>query len=241
VTINIAISVNEGLVMAADSLSQVSAGKVYSIHQSVEKITEIRARPIAVMINGLGEIAKRTIISLIREFEFFQHQKPRAPIRTWSVVEMASQLKVFIGNKYVEAYGSDQDPPDLGVIVGGYSPDSFFPELYEIDFAKNSLRAVVPSKPGIPTGEECIEYWGKRSAIDRLYLGVDKGAISGALTVLNFWQRSLDLGVDPRELPPEEFTALMEEVRNTQSPECVNDFDTTGVRIIYAATSGRLM
>jgi hypothetical protein len=27
----------------------------------------------------------------------------------------------------------------------------------------------------------------------------------------------------------------------TLSAECVNDFDTTGVRIIYAATSGRLM
>lgn len=167
-TINIAISVNEGLVMAADSLSQVGAGEVNSIHQSVEKITEIRARPIAVMINGLGEIAKRTIISLIREFEFHEYQKSTAPIRTWSVIEMSSQLKVFIGKRYDEAYGTDENPPDLGVIVGGYSPGSFFPELYELDFAKNSLRTVVPSKPGNPTGEECIEYWGKRCALEQI-------------------------------------------------------------------------
>jgi hypothetical protein len=32
-----------------------------------------------------------------------------------------------------------------------------------------------------------------------------------------------------------------DDLRFRVAPECVNDFDTTGVRIIYAATSGRLM
>ncbi|MBV9719233.1 MAG: hypothetical protein JOZ77_07930 [Candidatus Eremiobacteraeota bacterium] len=217
-TINIAISVNEGLVMAADSLSQISAGgDVDSIHQSVEKITEIRARPIAVMINGLGEIDNRTIISLIREFEFHQYQEPAAPIRAWPVSALASNLYAFIGEKYDQAH--PEKWPDLGVIVGGYSPGCFFPELYELNFAKKSLRMVIPSTQGKPTGEERIDYWGKCCALDRLYYGIDMRELIGALEIRRLTKRLIDMGRDPSEVSRKELNALLEQLHAEPSPE----------------------
>jgi hypothetical protein len=88
-TVNIAVAVAEGLVMAADSYSQMSDsnGEVHATHNSVEKITELGDRQIAVMIHGLGSIENRTILSLIREFEFTEYSKSPAPVRNWTVSE----------------------------------------------------------------------------------------------------------------------------------------------------------
>lgn len=197
--------------MAADSLSQISAGDdVHSLHQSVEKITEVRGRPIAVMINGLGEIEKRTIISLIRQFEFDEYQKAGTPIRKWPVSELTSNLSAAIRKKYDSAFEKSQDRPPLGVIVGGYSWGDFFPELFEIDFAEGAIRQIVPSDTGPPRGEERIKYWGHIPALERIYRGYDPIALSEGLAIVRLKEHLADRGEELKDFPTERLKQLLE-------------------------------
>jgi hypothetical protein len=181
VTINIAVAVVEGLVMAADSFSQmaIDGGGVLATHSSVEKITEIGDRQIAVMINGLGSISNRTILSLLREFEFTEYSRDPAPIKTWTVVELAENLGQFIGNRYAAQYptppvGERDRRPTLGLVVGGYSPGKFFPEVVEIQFPDQDCTRRWPDDPNDePFGGWFVDFWGIRKSLKRLLFGFD--------------------------------------------------------------------
>jgi hypothetical protein len=168
--------------MAADSLSQISTNNntVHSLHQSVEKITEIRSRSVAIMINGLGEIERRTIISLIREFEFDNYHAAGAPLRAWSVSALTSNLLAFLRPRYQAAFPSTGEQPLLGVIVGGYSPGQFFPELFQIEISTGSVRPIIPTS-GAVKGEEAIRYWGHAGALERIFRGYDPTAVREGL------------------------------------------------------------
>ncbi len=228
-TINIAIAVSEGLVMAADSLSQMShpdGRAVSTLHQSVEKITEIGGRSIALMINGLGEIRKRTIISLVREFEFEQYGVRGAPIRNWTVETLASNLASFIGRGYREAYPvpsadarATESRPDLGIIVGGYSPGKFFPEVFEISFPAGIWTRRFPEAAEPLHGGEFIEYWGQKSALDRILYGYDRATISGAQDLAGMVEQ---LRHGPVEGVNMRFEQLPEEYRSLPPPSAEN-------------------
>lgn len=209
--------------MAADSLSQIAAGEsdVQALHQSVEKITEIRGRSIAVMINGLGEIEKRTIISLIRQFEFDEYQKESTPIRTWTVSALTSSLFAFLQKKYNDALAESTERPSLGVIVGGYSPGQFFPELFEIDCAEDIIRPIVPSDSGPPKGDERIKYWGQTVALERIYRGYDPTALNEGLAVARLKNRLAESGKHIKEISTDEVRKLLEEVLAKPSDEDV--------------------
>jgi hypothetical protein len=203
VTINIGIAVSEGLVMAADSLTRMEDrnGEFISIHNTGEKITEIRGRSIALMIHGLGEIGKRTIISLVREFEFKEYEKTGCPIRNWTVEELCSNLHAFINARYRKEFPnpdsnlsdpdgslSDDTKPGLGIVVGGYSPNEFFPELIELQFPTrkrhpDGLVRVLPRQSDRPTGEAHIGFWGHTKAIEQLIHGYHAESIDEAIAV----------------------------------------------------------
>jgi hypothetical protein len=79
VTICIAVSVGEGLVLAADSAvtlegdTQTPAGVQRQILNSFSfgnKVTQLKDYPIGIMTWGTGSLEDRSILSLILEFEF---------------------------------------------------------------------------------------------------------------------------------------------------------------------------
>ena len=208
-TINIAIVVSEGLVMAADSFSRMTSKESLetdSVHQCVEKITEIRGRPMAVMVHGIGEIGKRTIISLIREFELIQYNKSKADIRTWSVDALASHLFGFIAKRYDEAYpplaaSKNTARPTLGIIVGGYSPQQPSPEIVEISFPDYVYHR------RFGEGEtEFAEFWGHTPAAERIFYGVDRAKFSELVAFLEGAKR---LREDPTSADSEKAQALL--------------------------------
>jgi len=181
-TINIAVAVAEGLVMAADSWVQManSAGKVSTTHSSAEKLTEIGDRPIGVMIHGSGSIEKRSILSLIREFEFLEYAKEPRDIDSWSVWEMSARLAAFIEARYGVALpappaGTSDDRPSLGLVVGGFSPGEFFPEVVTIEFPGPIIVRELPDRDLSvkPFGGWYVEFWGVRKALKRLIHGYD--------------------------------------------------------------------
>lgn len=177
-TINIAISVAEGIVMAADSMAQMSANnQVVGTHGSVEKLTELRGVSMAAMANGLGAISSRTILSLIREFEFDEYLVNQgAAYKTYSVDQMSQKLADYIAVRYNAAF-PDPPQPHLGIFVGGYTPGQFFPELVEINFPGPVLRKLHP-QPGAVPGGSAIHWAGVKTSLNRLILGADSEMIT---------------------------------------------------------------
>lgn len=180
-TINISIAVAEGLVMAADSMSQMqSGGQVLGTHTSVEKLTEIGDVPMAAMTSGLGSIANRTIVSLIREFEFdaFGTREKANDFRQKSVQDVAELLADFFNARYCAEFqaGSQQTPPVLQIILGGYSPGRFFPEVFSINFPGRVLHQTHP-RPGARPGDATITWAGVPTSLNRLILGIDLPAL----------------------------------------------------------------
>ncbi|MCL5258704.1 MAG: hypothetical protein M1314_03055 [Firmicutes bacterium] len=185
-TINIAIAVAEGLVMAADSVSQMQqGGQVLSTHSSVEKLTEIGGLPIAAMVHGIGSIEKRTILSLIREYEFDQ-RKNNSNFMESNVLDVTNSLADFIEQRYNAVnWGAPPQiqtpnglievnpwPPQLGIVVGGYSPGEFFPDVFQIQFPRKVIERRHPVTGAAP-GDSSISWWGVGGPLKRLLLGFD--------------------------------------------------------------------
>jgi hypothetical protein len=186
-TINIAIAVAEGLVLAADSMSQMQVGnQVLGTHGSVEKLTEIGDVPVAAMSSGLGAIANRTILSLIREFEFNHYATPAqaAAFRALTVQQITDDLAMFFDSRYLATYpvGSPMQPV-LRIVIGGYSPQQFFPEIFELTFPGKVVRQTHPQPGGVP-GAGTIYWAGMPVALNRLIKGVDLEALAAARDLL---------------------------------------------------------
>jgi hypothetical protein len=192
-TINIAIAVSEGLVMAADSMTQINNGPmIIKNYPTAEKITELGKLPMAVMCSGLGAISQRSIMSYIREFEFdrllgktavqsIHNEEPKG--ETPTVSDVAEELRKFMQTSYNGAEWPEPQPsppggantpvrPQLTIVVGGYSPRSFFPEVYEIEFPDASIKQRHPN-PNDPKKQPTISWWGVGTSLNRLLHGFD--------------------------------------------------------------------
>lgn len=231
-TINIAIAVSEGLVMAADSMTQINNGPmILKNYPTAEKITELGNLPIAAMCSGIGAISQRSIMSYIREFEFdvlpslgktavepISLEDATGSEKPPQVREVAEKLKEFIQDKYENAGWPVQTPrpplppgvpappwpPTLTIVVGGYSPRSFFPEVYQIDFPSSEISQRHPIA-GAPKGPS-ITWWGIGTSLNRLLHGFDIQELNNAhrLVTQNPEARQA-AGISPDEAanPPE--------------------------------------
>jgi len=226
-TINIAIAVSEGLVMAADSMTQINApnGAILKNYPTAEKITELGNLPMATMVSGAGAISQRSIISYIREFEFdILPTLGKTSVESIgenggsnkppTVREVADKLKEFIQEKYESASwpaaqapppgvpgAAVQWPPRLTVVVGGYSPRSFFPEVYEIDFPDAEVRQRHPI-PGAPKGQPSITWWGIGTSLNRLLHGFDISELTAVHLLLTQSPQTLQAaGISLPEAP----------------------------------------
>jgi len=103
------------------------------------------------------------------------------------MTEVAERAREFLEDEKYVALGEPEGSTlgDLGLMIGGYSPGSDEPELYEINFGEDP--AVVPVLEAVAGAT----WHGQPEAITRLLLGVS--------TVLP--QVLVNLGVPPSEAP----------------------------------------
>lgn len=225
-TINIAIAVAEGLVMAADSASQIhvttpqGATTLAVTYNSAEKLTGLGNLPIAAMVHGIGAIANRSILSLLREFEFEYFVDESAPGDTdderLAVSAVCDALADFIDTRYTAAFPPQRPaalpptakwPPVLGIEVGGYSPRQFFPEVFEIQFPGKKINQKHPMQ-GKPQGSGSISWWGEGQSIMRLVMGfnaahydqVYEAVRAGTLTLADGTRPAVIHNVKPSEV-----------------------------------------
>ncbi|MFZ5450249.1 MAG: hypothetical protein ACOZF2_00030 [Thermodesulfobacteriota bacterium] len=178
-TICVSVKVAEGLVLAADSAVMLSgtirtpqgeAEGIIQTFQYANKVTRFKDYPIGIMNWGSGSIGDRSLQSLIMEFEYGYESK--AKNKLYNVKMIADELLLFIKKRYDAAYQTEIKP-QLGLFIGGYSADKFFPDTLFYNFPQSKKWEEV--RPDNPDGRPSFgsNWFGQIDALVRLFKGYD--------------------------------------------------------------------
>jgi hypothetical protein len=167
-TICVSIKVRDGLVLATDSMSQITGAsasgqvEVWQTYTNARKLFQVGDLPMGVMTYGAGNIGDKSIQGLVNDF---QQEKPGT-----TVEEVAVSLFAFINDAY-EAYHGSSPPeqrPGLGLYVAGYSGQKGFAEEWEFYLPVDQKPLAV--RPETTFGSS---WRGIEGPISRLYKGCD--------------------------------------------------------------------
>ncbi len=183
-TIVVAVKVNDGLVLAADSAVTIHGGppgqpaSILKTYDHGRKLADIKDYPIGTLTWGISTIGSRTIESLISEYEFGLPSAKDPAAKGFQVRDIAENLKVFLRRHYEAQFGpispqAASRMPSLGILACGYSDEAYFPEQYLFEFPMiPELQARHPNKAnGEP--EFGADWFGMNDAITRLLKGAD--------------------------------------------------------------------
>jgi len=206
VTLCVAVTTADGLVMGADSMTVVRDGRFTKTYANANKVFEIPGLRLAVMTYGLGALGRRSIAGLVDEW--IAKRPAFEKSNAYTVNDVGQQLGEFVfghhrrHREFIEEQtrksqatalkGEDAGPTlynplewTTGLVIGGYQPGSPFPWLW---------RWEEPAHPGVYEGLEQIrphegsageygppsglDYWGDTTALERLVEGRDKNLLS---------------------------------------------------------------
>src|SRR5436309_4849037 len=130
-TIIASVKVRDGLIIGADSMTQISAPMpqggvtVLKSYSNARKLFQVGNEPVGVMTYGLGNIGNRSIEGLVLDFSRSAEEG--------SVERIAQGLYVHFKDQYdaVFAQVPDEQRPVLGFYIAGYTPGVPFPEEFE--------------------------------------------------------------------------------------------------------------
>lgn len=196
-TFALAIKVNDGLVLAADSATtlQVSDDPNHVIvYNNANKIVNLhRDIPISLMTWGLGNIGPDSIATISKDLRLrFQGDNPdfldwKLDPSNFKVAGVAQKVADYFHLELGEAVRNGQTISSLGLFIGGYSPKEKLVDAYGIE--TNGLEMSGPN-PIFPD-QVGMSWWGQPEAISRLVLGFSS-KIEWALQ---------NLGVSPEATP----------------------------------------
>ena len=201
-TIEIAVKVHDGLVLAADSATTLvqrdSSGQTRetNIYNNANKVMNLfKGLPIGLMTWGLGSIGSSSISTLGKDLrrrlqgEDSDHLDWAIDPSKYSIEEIATRVREFF---YEENYLTTMPagvPPvnPLGLLIGGYSSNGNQAEVFTLNADE---KGCTPPSPTL-TQEYGAVWSGQPEAITRLVLGVS-GDLGQAL---------INLQAKPEEVP----------------------------------------
>lgn len=202
VTVAVSLKVHEGVVLASDSastLAQVQADgamSVANVYYNVDKIANlVKELPLGVMTWGAGSIGPESISTLFKDLrQMLTGERPGPDGADWkvdpsdyAVADVADRVREFIyRTKYAAVFGGNEQVPDLGLVVAGYSTDGPHAEAYRIEMDSGGCPAPAQMWPGAECG---FFVGGQPAAVMRLVHGVDPRAADVLVDAL---------GVSPR-------------------------------------------
>lgn len=191
-TIAISTKIGEGLVYAADSTSTLfetfdtadgpQTRLVQSFHHA-RKLIQLERYPVGIMTFGLSMIGTRNLESLVAEYERSRLTPYELTQRGagFTVEAVAADLHDFLRAKYdivhpppVGVAGQPAPPddrPQMGVIVGGFSANEFYPDEWQILLPTGAPIRVRDD----PAGNFGVRWWGITTPLMRLIGGIDPG------------------------------------------------------------------
>jgi len=162
------VKVYDGIVLGADSMTQISGpieGQTQFVkaYSNARKLFRIGDLPVGVLTHGLGNIGTRSIESFL--YEFSREVRKDSPVDS-----IAGQLLGFIRGHYEQQFGQlpiDQRPI-IGFYLAGYSPGQ--PLATEREFILPRHDA-----PMIPRNDDDFgaSWRGVGLPFRRLFFGVD--------------------------------------------------------------------
>lgn len=171
-TIVASVKVHDGIILGADSMTQLwgsnAAGQTGVIkgYEHAQKLYQVADRRVGVMAYGIGNIGPRSIGSFMTEFS----RRVAADATLTSVKAIAEQLSAFLATAHAGFFGNvaADKRPDLGVLVGGYSPNEPLGEEWEF-MIPNTPRP----QPVRPPNTFGAAWRGVAAPFTRLYKGLD--------------------------------------------------------------------
>jgi len=169
-TIAISIKINDGVVLASDSASTIISGtNVINIYENTNKIFNLyKGLPIGAITWGLGNIGSASIDTLTKDFR--RELKEKINVDSYKISDIAHMYSNYIYQLYNEHFKNkkNDEKPNLGFMVVGYSKNAMFAEEYIINIKQGKLEG-----PTLIRGEKDwgMTWNGEIEPITRLYFG----------------------------------------------------------------------
>lgn len=163
-TIVASVKVRDGLILATDSMTQVSQGNQFlTSWANARKLFQVKDLPVGVMTYGLGNINDISVEGLVRDF------CAGLPNSVKSVGTISTRLHTFIKTAYDKTYGNNlpADQPVMGFFIAGYD-NKPFAEQQEFQLPQDAAPRQVT-----PNNRFGSNWRGIDIPFTRLYKGLD--------------------------------------------------------------------
>ncbi len=147
-TVAVSLNLSEGVILGADSATSVLAigGGVAKVYENADKIFQLGDRPVGIATYGLGGLGGRTVGSYLREFEVTKSDSCSKvlpdlveDLRAFYLATYMSEVAPTLEQQHGKPF--DQLQADqivsLGLIVGGFSPNAYLSEVWNIEVPTN--------------------------------------------------------------------------------------------------------
>jgi hypothetical protein len=137
-SIAVAISVHDGVVLAADSASTLAAGipgvnipgigaqqVAMNVYNNANKIANLyKGEPIGCVAHGSGSIGSASISTLLKDFRerLMDGREKNFDLHAYTIQGVGQQLSDFLG-EHVQKLGPNDPKPTLGIMLAGYSAE----------------------------------------------------------------------------------------------------------------------
>lgn len=166
---------------------------VVKVYNDAEKLFPLHNLSVGIVTYGIAQLRLRTIESYVREFE---HKFREGEVSEWSVQKIAEELWQFFSEKYRETFATvleqkhekpfdeiePRNRPVLGFMVGGFSPDEYLSELWDVVVHNPSIQDGV--KQTRAPGEFGSSWRGQVEGVRRFHKGFAFGHLQSIIDVL---------------------------------------------------------
>lgn len=178
-TIITSVKINDGIVMAADSMSSFGNGMTYA---HANKIVNLKkGLPIGAMITGQGGIGNESIETLFKDLrkrfsgESRDHVDWEINSTTYTMEFIALKLREFL---YEEKTAAVAENVEMLIRICGYSAGETQAEVWQVYIGQDGCTA-----PVMIQGKESfgLRWNGQTEALDRLILGCSQTFIAASV------------------------------------------------------------
>lgn len=203
-TIAISLKVQEGVVLASDSASTLMStangqSQVVNVYDNANKIVNLhKGLPLGILTWGGGSIGPVSITTVFKDLRAIFTGSAKAPggedwsldPENYSVADVAAKVRRYMyEGLYLAEFGGLQNPPEIGMIVAGFSSGGQHAEEYQLSLTGGGCPQPEPIRPGAECG---LTVGGQPETISRLVFGVDP-RLGGVLEV--------NLGIPAADVP----------------------------------------
>jgi len=141
-TIAVAIKVNDGIVLAADSAATFNGpdGNILHVYNNANKVFSLhKGLPIGAITWGMGGIDTASTATILKDLRrrFMgldpQHEEWKLTDESYTVQEVADRFHQFIYHDlYIPAFSEWDNKPDMGFMIASYSGGDGAAEVYQV-------------------------------------------------------------------------------------------------------------